>query len=145
MLLFRREEAGVKTLFALPVEITGGADSPTVSPTIFPTTVWVGALTGADSVETLSPLKRALLLLLLLLVLVLLYPSDDAVAGTRGAIPTLIGRSVTLDVAMGTGRAFEEFPTAPTQLSISTAKPSIMLDITWYVNPLTSCVEERSS
>jgi hypothetical protein len=128
MLLLRRAEAGM--LFALPVAVTGDTDSLTMSPTTFPATAWAGALTAADSMATLSPLKIALLLLPL-------YPSEVAVGGTIGVTTTLAGRSDTLDATTGTGSDFAEVPAAPTLtpllglVSISTARPSIMADITW--------------
>jgi hypothetical protein len=128
MLLLRRAEAGM--LFALPVAVAGDADSLTMSPTTFPATVWAGALTAADSMATLSPLKRALLLLPL-------YPSEGAVGGTVTVTTPLAGRSNTLDVTTGTGSDLAEVPPALTLtlllglVSISTARPSIMADITW--------------
>ena len=57
MLLLGREGAGGRMLFALAVEATGGAASPTMSPTTLPPTVWAGALTAADRIATLSPLN----------------------------------------------------------------------------------------
>jgi hypothetical protein len=128
MFLFRRAEAG--TLLALPVEVTGDADSVTTSPTTFPAIKWAGALTAVDGMATLSPLKRVLLLLPL-------HPSEGAVGGTRGAMAPLGGRSGILDVTIGTGSDLAEVPAAPTVtpllglVSISTARPSIMADISW--------------